>query len=229
MPELSLGLAFSAGLLAIVNPCGLGMIPAYLAIQSESGAISVRHFVSGVIGLVAGFVAIFSGVALAIALFGHVLLRAVPFVAAAIGVGLLVFGLLTLAGRRVHLRLPASSIRGGSSFTGQVLFGATYALGSLGCALPIFLTFAATALADRGPLALVSDIGAFALGATVMVTALVVVGALGGRLGRSLSGSVVSRYASGGVLTAAGAYLLYLQLGFLIGYPFGIPTIALPL
>ena len=31
------------------------------------------------------------------------------------------------------------------------------------------------------------------------------------------------------LLVAARLYLTYLQLGFLIGYPFGIPTITLPL
>jgi len=118
MPELSLGLAFGAGLLAIVNPCGIGMIPAYLAVQGASGARpSGRRLLSGVMGLVLGFVGIFSAVAFGLALFGHVLLQAVPLVAGAIGLGLLGFGLLTLAGRRVHLPVPGFAIRSATRST----------------------------------------------------------------------------------------------------------------
>jgi len=230
MPELSLGLAFGAGLLAIVNPCGIGMIPAYLAMQGASGARpSGRRFLSGVVGLVLGFVGIFSAVALGLALFGHVLLQAVPLVAGAIGLGLLGFGLLTLAGRRVRLPVPGFAIRSADSFDGQVLFGATYALASLGCALPVFLSLAAAALSARSPLALAGNVAAFAIGAAVMISALVALGAAGAQLARALPGPLLARYASGTLLSVAGAYLLYLQLGFLIGYPFGIPVVTLPL
>lgn len=38
--DSALPLAFGAGLLAVVNPCALGMIPAYLALRAGSGAES---------------------------------------------------------------------------------------------------------------------------------------------------------------------------------------------
>lgn len=108
------------------------------------------------------------------------------------------------------------------------MFGATYALASIGCALPVFLSFVAVALSDRDPFELAGALVAFALGATTMVTALVLVGAATSYAGRTLPGAAVSRFASGALLTASGAYVSYLQLGVLIGYPLGVPVVSLP-
>jgi len=55
------------------------------------------------------------------------------------------------------------------------------------------------------------------------------VGAASGQVARALPSPLLSRYASGALLSSAGAYLLYLQLGVLIGYPLGIPVLAPPL
>src|SRR5581483_1387512 len=160
-----------------------------------------------------GFVSVFAAVALALALFGHALLRAAPFVAGGIGLVLLALGFVTLLGRTVHLALPGARVAGGGPrFGARLAFGATYALASLGCALPIFLAFVA-----------------FALGTAASLVALVALGAATGFAGRFLRSPALARYGGGALLSAAGLYLLYLQLGFLIGYPFGIPVITLPL
>lgn len=221
------GLAFSAGVLAIVNPCALGMIPAYLALHAGG-----RGFASATVGLLAlvlGFVGVFTGVALALALFGHALLRAAPFVAGGIGLVLVALGVLTLAGRPVHLALPgARSGDAGPRFGAQLAFGATYALASLGCALPIFLAFTGVALTDRDAVSLVGTLMAFAFGTGVSLVVLVVLGMVTGIAGRLVANPAVARYGGGGLLTGAGLYLLYLQLGFLIGYPLGVPTVTLP-
>ncbi len=150
--DFSLGLAFTAGLLATLNPCAIGMLPAYVALRTAGGparalvgAISVHT-----LGLVAGFVGMFSLVALALALFGRGLLGASPFVSGVIGAALVALGVATFAGRQIHLPLPYVGLRGDAAgLGGHVVFGATYALASLGCALPVFLGFTAAALAQR--------------------------------------------------------------------------------
>lgn len=233
METFSVGLALGAGMLSVANPCALGMIPAYVALRAQAAGGRRLHVVvlTGVGGLVAGFVGVFVAVALALSIFGRVLLQSVPFVAGAVGLALLVVGAATLLGRHVRLAVPAAEIRGGpDGIAAQVLFGATYALASLGCALPIFLAFAATALAARDPLVLVLTVVTFAAGAAVTLLALVVVGvAAQGASRRVPGGGFAARYAGGSLIAFAGLYLLYVQLGWLIGYPFGLPVVALPL
>lgn len=233
MESVSLGLAFTAGMLSIANPCALGMIPAYLALRAQAAGARPLHVVvlTGVGGLVAGFVGVFVAVALLLSVFGRVLLQTVPFVASAIGVALLAIGVATLLGRRVRVALPAVEVRGGPDTpAAQALFGATYGLASLSCALPIFLAFAATALGARDPLALVVTVATFAAGAAVTLLALVLVGVAAHDASRRLpGGELAARYGGGVLLAAAGLYLLYVQLGWLIGYPFGFPAVTLPL
>lgn len=233
MESVPLGLAFTAGMLSIANPCALGMIPAYVALRAQTaGARPLRIVVlTGVGGLVGGFVGVFVAVALLLSLFGRVLLQSVPFVASAIGVALLVLGAATLLGRRIHIALPAVEVRGGpDTLAAQALFGASYGLASLGCALPIFLAFAAMALGARDPLALVATVATFAAGAAVTLLALVLVGTAAHDASRRLpGGALATRYGSGVLLVVAGLYLLYVQLGWLIGYPLGFPVVTLPL
>lgn len=225
----SLALAFTAGTFAVVNPCALGMIPAYVALGG-SARPSVEVVLRGAGGLAIGFVGLFSLVALLVAIFGHALLTTIPFIGGLIGLGLVVLGLAMLLGRAVHIGLPGFAIRGGPDrLLNQILFGATYGLASLGCALPIFLAFSATALGSRDPIGLVATIAFFAAGTATMLLVVVLLATAGARLGRGLPTAAFLRYGGGALLVAAGLYLGYLQLGFLIGYPFGIPAVTLPL
>lgn len=216
--DLSLGLAFTAGLLAALNPCAIGMLPAYLALRTSSGParslVGVAAAQAG--GLVAGFVGMFSLIAFALAFFGRGLLVAVPFVAGVIGTGLVALGLATVAGRPFHLRLPALAVRGGTGVGGQALFGATYALASLGCALPVFLGFTAAALAQREVPALVATVLAFSAGSAVTLLGLVLLAAWIDEGGELVPTRGLARYGGGALLIAGGAYLLWVQLAPLI-------------
>lgn len=227
--DTTLPIAFGAGLLAVVNPCALGMIPAYLALRAGQ-SLAIGSLLLSALGLVIGFVGTFSIVAVVVVIFGHALLGAVPLVAALVGAGLLMLGATTLLGGPVHLDLRSAAISDGAEhFLGQIIFGATYGLASLGCALPVFLAFGAVALASRDLLTFAGTLVAFSVGAAVTLLGLVMVTAVAPTMGRALPTRAIARYGGGVLLVASGLYILYLQLGFLIGYPFGIPTVTLPL
>ena len=232
MDGVALGLAFGAGALSVANPCALALIPAYVALraQSTSNGGAPALILTGVAGLVLGFVGVFTLVGLALSLAGRTLFQLVPFVAGTVGVVLIVVGIRTLLGRPLHVPLPAVAIRGGAeSLPGQVAFGATYGLASLGCALPVFLAYT-IALASSSPIALALNLAAFAAGAatTLLLVVVLVLGAQGAG-GRIPAGRELARYGGGLLVTFAGLYVAYLQLGWLIGYPFGVPALALPL
>lgn len=232
MDGVAAGLAFGAGALSVANPCALAMMPAYVAlrVQTDVDGDASTSVTTGVAGLLIGFVGIFTLVGLALSLLGRTLFQFVPFVAAAVGLVVVWVGVRMLLGRPLHVALPATRIRGGpESLAGQVLFGATYGVASLGCALPIFVAYTLS-VAAAGPLAFVANLVAFSVGAAATLLAVVTV-ALGARSARARvpGGREMARYGGGALVVLAGIYVAYVQLGWLIGYPLGAPGLALPL
>lgn len=128
------------------------------------------------------------------------------------------------------MTLPAVAIRGGAeSFRSQLAFGATYGLASLGCALPVFLAYTIS-VASATPLAFALNLAAFAAGAALTLLVVVVVAlAAQGAGDRIPAGRELARYGGGLLITIAGVYVAYLQLGWVINYPLGVPAFTLPL
>lgn len=220
MIDAPLALAFAAGLLAVVNPCGFAMLPAYLTSfvvgEGESGALgsgrAVRRALTVAAAVSLGFAALFAVVALVVRNVTDRLLAYTPWVSVAIGLVLAAFGVALLAGRRVELRIPRLD-RGGrdASVRSMVLYGVSYAVVSLGCTLPTFLVYVAGTLTRESVAAGAAVFAAYTAGFTVLLGALTVSLALARR---SLVGSVrrtlpfVER-AGGGLLVAAGLYVSY--------------------
>ncbi len=100
-------------------------------------------------------------------------------------------------------------------------------MASLGCALPIFLAYAASAI-DLSPAVFLANLTAFSAGAAAALVGVVAV-ALGAREAeaRVPAAGLIARYGGGALITAAGLYVAYLQLGWLIGYPLGVPAVTL--
>nr|MDP9020986.1 cytochrome c biogenesis CcdA family protein [Actinomycetota bacterium] len=210
--------AFTAGLVATVNPCGFPMLPAYLSyfIGLDDADADPRSRVPRALGAAGavslGFLAVFSILGIPINAGLSSVYRAMPWLTLVVGTALVALGVAILSGRRPRFALPRLD-RGGTSrrFGSMFVFGASYAIASLSCTLPIFLSVVAnTAERDNavsGALAFV----AYAAGMGVVLTVLTLALALAResmvrRLRRAL------RYAdrvAGVLLVAVGAYLLY--------------------
>lgn len=218
MIDVPLAYAFSAGLVATVNPCGFPMLPAYLSyfIGSDDADADPRGRVPRALGAAGavslGFLAVFSVLGIPINAGLSSIYRAMPWLTLVVGTALVALGVAMLSGRRLKVALPRLD-RGGTNrrFGSMVLFGASYAIASLSCTLPIFLSVVANtaerANAVSGALAFV----AYAAGMSVVLTVLTLALALAResmvrRLRRAL------RYAdrvAGVLLVAVGVYLLY--------------------
>lgn len=218
MIDVPLAYAFSAGLVATVNPCGFPMLPAYLSyfIGSDDADADPRGRVPRALGAAGavslGFLAVFSVLGIPINAGLSSIYGAMPWLTLVVGTALVALGVAMLTGRRLKVALPRLD-RGGTSrrFGSMVLFGASYAIASLSCTLPIFLSVVANtaerANAVSGALAFV----AYAAGMSVVLTVLTLALALAResmvrRLRRAL------RYAdrvAGVLLVAVGVYLLY--------------------
>ena len=220
--------AFAAGALSTVNPCGFAVLPAFLAYylgqKADAGPqpLTVR-LVRGVgagAALSAGFAAVFTVAGLLLAAGLRLIIGAVPWIAVAVGAGLIALGLMLLAGRKVGLAVNANGLAGRDrGVRGLVLFGAAYALASLSCTIAVLLAVVGQALAAADLLAVVAVFAAYSLGAAsvlvlLTVSAAVASGAMARVVRRALP--YVGRV-SGGFLVLSGAYLLAYWLPQLAG------------
>ena len=137
----ALGLAFTAGLVATVNPCGFAMLPAYLSYfigtdtdvsLSRSASLS-RGLVVGTV-VSSGFLAVFGLAGLLLTLGLQSLTDVLPWLALVIGIGLGVLGIAMIRGYYLNVRIPG--IRGAKkerNLRSLFLFGVSYAIASLSC------------------------------------------------------------------------------------------------
>jgi cytochrome c biogenesis protein CcdA len=216
--EVPLAYAFTVGMVATVNPCGFPMLPAYLsyfmggddAAVDAGGRVPRALVASGAVSL--GFLATFSVLGVPINAGVTWIYRAMPWLTLVVGAALVVLGVAMLRGRRIKVALPHLE-RGGDSrrFRSMVLFGVSYAVASLSCTLPLFLTVVAGTVertnAASGLLAFV----AYGLGMSLVLLVVSVALALAResmvrRLRHALR--YVDRF-SGLLLVVVGAYLLY--------------------
>jgi cytochrome c biogenesis protein CcdA len=215
-----LSFAFAAGAVAFVNPCGAALIPAYISLYlgTPSGGAGRRVLKAAALGLAAtlGFIAVFMAAGLLFAVAGAALLRYAPWMAAAVGLLVLLMGLALLAGWHPNFQLgvDAARLMGGSGVAVYPLFGAAYAVASLTCTLPIFVYVALQAFAAGGLLQGVAVLLAYSAGMGAAMTAFsVALAAARGFVERLLPR--VAPYAlrvAGLIMALAGAYVIYLQL-----------------
>lgn len=101
-----------------------------------------------------------------------------PWAAFIIGIVLAITGLAVMAGLQIGLRLPAAKrLTGGSGLSGDFVYGVGYAIVSLSCSLPIFLTVTGVTFSESALSGVLIFI-AFALGVGTVLTALSVSAAL---------------------------------------------------
>jgi cytochrome c-type biogenesis protein len=212
----ALTLAFTAGLVATVNPCGIAMLPAYLSYflglddeaTSGTGAITQALMIGATV--TAGFLTVFGLAGLLITAGLRQIIGLIPWAALIVGVGIGSLGMVMLAGFQPSVRLPQigrgpSSRRLGSVFA----FGIAYAVASLSCTLPIFLVVVAGTIPNLSLVGGVVTFLVYGLGMSLVVLVLTLAVAFGRRaLVRWIRRSAqhVNRLA-GLILVLAGGYI----------------------
>ena len=155
-----------------------------------------------------GFFAVFGVLGLPVAFLARSLIPYLPWVAATVGVVLVVLGIAMLVGKTLAPKMPALNADV-SSPKGFFMFGVGYGTAGLSCTFPLFLAVVGAGAVSGGFLSALAAFAAFALGKgtlLTLVTALTVAG------GESL-GAKVRKYtrhvqrASAWMLIVAGAYV----------------------
>lgn len=219
-------LAFTAGLVATLNPCGFAMLPAYLSFfvglgDSDSAsapasrraadlarALAVGGVVSAAFLLVFGTV----GAVLTAGVSAARLAAWLPWIAIAVGLAVLALGVAVLRGFELFVSLPhPQSGARGRGLRAVFAFGLSYALASLSCTLPVFLAVVAGTLTRADVASGLVTFLAYGLGMSTVLFALVIALALARHgLVRRLRRAVrLVQRLSGGLLIASGAYVVY--------------------
>ena len=216
-----ISLAFAAGLVAAVNPCGFAMLPAYLLLVvrgqrpgERGGLAAVGRALAATVGMALGFLTVFG-------LFGALTISAastvqryLPYATVVIGIVLVALGVWLLSGRELTALTPrpfgprwAPDVRLGSMFG----YGVSYAIASLSCTIGPFLAVTAAGLRAGSFVTSVAIYAAYVAGLTSVVGVLAIAAAMGGsaladRLRRILP--FVNRI-SGVLLVLVGLYVAY--------------------
>jgi len=223
---LPFGIAFAAGMVAAVNPCGFAMLPAYLSLYlgNEEGGFAERSATRRalralLVGLVvsSGFVLLFGLAGVVISAGGTVLIRAMPVLGVLVGEVLVVFGLWMLLARRgpyaavfgrlaTRLGDPAKV-----GVRGFFLFGLAYGAASLGCTLPAFLAVVGSGIAAGGVVPGAGRFVGYGLGmASVLVALTLALAFFKEGLIKRLRGALpYVQTASAVLLILAGAYVVF--------------------
>ena len=140
--------AFTAGAIAAFNPCGIAMFPAYVGFRLSSKKningtfdILVEGFKLGAL-LTLGFVVVFSVIGLLMVIGFKVVGHLLPFASVLTGITLTGLGFwLIVTKRNLFVAPQFLSVFGqGNDYRNTFLFGIAYAITSVSCALPIFLS-----------------------------------------------------------------------------------------
>lgn len=176
MDQLPFALAFGAGLVASVNPCGFAILPSllfyYLGHESAQKGALARIADGLVVGLVlsAGFMLVFGLAGIVLALGVRAVVQVVPWMALAMGLAFVAMGAWLLAGKHVAMRMPGLELGTGSGYRALFLFGVAYAVGSLSCTLPVFLLVVGAAVTAGSAAGTVAVFLTYGLGmATVLM------------------------------------------------------------
>ncbi len=215
--EATLVLAFTAGMVASVNPCAFSLLPAYIGVYvagedvAEPVEVRILRAVGVALAVSVGFVAIFGLAGLALEYVSGAVRRQIPWVTIAVGGLLVVAGVAVVAGWKPRLMIGDTRLgRSRNRFLSMVGFGASYAIASLSCTIGPFLavTGAAMSLSAVGGIA---SYVAYALGMGVIILAISVAAAVART---SMVGALrrLSRFTprAGGVLMiVAGSYAIW--------------------
>lgn len=211
-PELP-ALAFAAGLVAALNPCGFALLPAYLAlvVRGPGGGtgVAVGRALVATAAMTLGFLAVFGVFGLLTVAVAQRVQRYLPYATVVIGTALVAMGVWLLAGRRLAVMSLggrwAPTARIGSMFG----YGMGYACASLGCTIGPFLAVTGAALPAGTSGALVYLAYAAGFGLLVGVLAVAVALASSALIARMRRSTRFAGRISGALLVLVGLYVGY--------------------
>ena len=219
MIDAPLAAAFTAGMVATVNPCGFAMLPAYLGYflgidqgdDAKSGASVARALLVGTV-VSAGFLLLFAIAGALVSWTSLAVGRWSPWLTVVIGLALLGLGIAFLAGWEPALTLPRLD-KGGRTrgMWSMFVFGISYAVASLSCTIGPFTAVVATTFSRSSIASGIATFVAYGLGMALLLMVLTVSLALArqGVLAKLRQAMPYFTRIAGAIMVVAGAYLAW--------------------
>lgn len=177
---MNLSLSFIRGLVASINPCGFVLLPTYLMYflgvsaadgRSQKAPISRALVVGGMVS--GGFLAVFFAIGAVTQFWTGWLLENAKYATAIIGVIFVVLGVAMLLGFKLPIATP--SVNTGErnrTISSMFLYGVAYAVASLGCTLPLFMSTLFQTGQNEGYWKGVANVVMYAVGMALVVVSL---------------------------------------------------------
>ncbi|MDZ7674498.1 MAG: cytochrome c biogenesis CcdA family protein [Acidimicrobiales bacterium] len=186
MIDAPLALAFAAGLVAAVNPCGFAMLPAYVGFflgregdRVPTRSESVLRSIPVAASVSLGFLVVFGAVGVLLQPISSTIQEYAPWATIVIGTGVAVLGIAVIAGFELTARMPKIDRGGHSQGLGSMfLYGVSYAVASLTCTIGIFLSVVVGTFSRTNFISGVSMLLLYAAGMSLVITFLTVAIAL---------------------------------------------------
>lgn len=159
MPDTAfLYFSFIAGLAAFFAPCSFVILPGYITYYvsqyskyDKKRNIAINLLQGFIFGLTAslGFFTVFGLAGFGVIAIGQFIRQFVPWIAVITGAILVAVGILMFFGRDLlFFQAPKIDFASRNKKFGIYLFGIVYAVGSLGCVFPIFLSIVIQGIAS---------------------------------------------------------------------------------
>tara|TARA_B110000438_G_scaffold282510_1_gene309633 strand:+ start:23 stop:895 length:873 start_codon:yes stop_codon:yes gene_type:complete len=217
------GYSYIAGVLAAFNPCGIVMLPAYLGMyinsSKSSSSISLGRKLTNASSVIlfvgAGFITLFSMVAILISLSSNLVGSLIPYISIFLSLIILYFGVSELQGKSMFstfITTFSSKIGdpGKATPIGFFLFGVSYGLASVGCALPIFVSMLTKTLSSTTFISPIIDFFLYSFGMISVIAILTLMTVFSTNLTRKISTAFRSQSHNlfGIFLSFAGIFML---------------------
>ena len=175
--------SFLLGMFAAVNPCGFVMLPAYLVyflgLESQRTGVdrqraSMQRALVVSLATSSGFIVVFLVVGTVSRLVTRQIQDNAQYVSLVVGVGLIVLGVMMLRGWKPPLTTAGMGAGGERkrTFIGMFVFGAAYAVASIGCTIGFLVSAVFGSFAASGFVSGVFSVALYGAGMALIVTAL---------------------------------------------------------
>ncbi|MFV0523366.1 MAG: cytochrome c biogenesis CcdA family protein [Acidimicrobiales bacterium] len=150
--------ALALGIVAMINPCGFAMLPAYLGFflgvdagqPHENRLIGLQRAQKVALAMSAGFMLVFGLIGVVLAGAMNTLAPWLPWITVVLGIGLVALGVAMSLGHEPIISGPKLEKGGQSrSLSSMFLFGVSYAVASLSCTISLFISAVGTSAAGH--------------------------------------------------------------------------------
>jgi len=202
--------AFSAGVFALLSPCGFPMLPGYMLYYLGSKTPLTKAVSSG-ITCAAGLVTVFSLLGILISTLGSIVSQYVPFLQVGAAVITIIMGISIIA--EIKIPMPVTKLKppARKGWMGVFFYGIAYGLATLGCSAPIFFSIFLYAITTGGLLSgtVILMVYAVGMGLPLVTIAVLVAKAKETMLHNVVRATPWIQKISGILLILIGIYLLY--------------------